>query len=193
MKKTRLKDLTGQRFGKLVVIERSENKKSWTMWKCKCDCGNEKITYATHLTNGNIISCGCMMVSNGKKHVQWKGYGEISGKRWGAIKKGSEKGNRRLRQLDFSITIEFIWDLFIKQNRRCALTGRILTFEPNTASLDRIDNTQGYTENNVQWVHKDINKMKNIFSNEYFIQTGIEIAKKYNYGQSNNAIVGCEI
>ena len=39
-----------------------------------------------------------------------------------------------------------------------------------TASLDRIDSTKGYTKNNIQWVHKTINKMKNVLHDEEFIQ-----------------------
>ena len=35
-------DLTGMRFGKLLVIERAPNKSGRTYWKCKCDCGTEK-------------------------------------------------------------------------------------------------------------------------------------------------------
>ena len=38
-----------------------------------------------------------------------------------------------------------------------------------TMSLDRIDNNKGYIEENVQWVHKDINMMKRIYSQDYFI------------------------
>ena len=33
-------DLTGQKFGRLLVLERAENKYGRTAWKCKCDCGN---------------------------------------------------------------------------------------------------------------------------------------------------------
>jgi len=39
-----------------------------------------------------------------------------------------------------------------------------------TASLDRIDSTKNYTIDNIQWVHKDVNKMKMDFSQEYFIE-----------------------
>lgn len=53
-------DLIGQRFGHLTVIEfvESKNKKRW--WRCKCDCGNEKITDTGSLRSGNTKSCGCM-------------------------------------------------------------------------------------------------------------------------------------
>ena len=40
----------------------------------------------------------------------------------------------------------------------------------DSISLDRIDSSKGYEENNVQWVHKDINLMKNKYDNKYFIE-----------------------
>ena len=61
---SKFQDLTGQRFGRLVVIERVEdyirpNGQSQVQWRCKCDCGNEKITIAYSLTHGLCTSCGC--------------------------------------------------------------------------------------------------------------------------------------
>lgn len=57
---TKALDLVGQRFGRLVVIERAENNK-WgqSRWRCKCDCGNEIVTTANSLTRGHSKSCGC--------------------------------------------------------------------------------------------------------------------------------------
>lgn len=52
-------DLTGQRFGKLVVIERSGTKGHNTMWLCRCDCGNTSIVSRGNLLNGQTKSCGC--------------------------------------------------------------------------------------------------------------------------------------
>lgn len=57
-------DLTGRRFGKLIVINRTEDMiyKSGThvaMWECLCDCGNEKIIAGTSLKSGCTKSCGC--------------------------------------------------------------------------------------------------------------------------------------
>lgn len=53
-----LKDLTGQRFGKLLVIKRVENTKAnKAQWLCKCDCGNEVITITNQLTSGAKTSC----------------------------------------------------------------------------------------------------------------------------------------
>lgn len=53
-------DLVGRRFGKLVVIKRSENNhRGNTMWECRCDCGKTKIALGYDLTHGRTTSCGC--------------------------------------------------------------------------------------------------------------------------------------
>jgi hypothetical protein len=57
-------DLTGKRFGRLVVISRAETKTTkggnkLHRWSCQCDCGNKKDIYANHLRSRRIISCGC--------------------------------------------------------------------------------------------------------------------------------------
>lgn len=57
---SKLIDITGQRFGKLIVLERAENSKDGkARWLCQCDCGNQKIILGTHLRRGKILSCGC--------------------------------------------------------------------------------------------------------------------------------------
>lgn len=61
----KFEDLTGQRFGRLVVIKRFVNSKNRkTQWLCKCDCGNETIVYSTHLKRGFSQSCGCFKRDN---------------------------------------------------------------------------------------------------------------------------------
>lgn len=57
----KLKDLTGQRFGRLVAIEAVGRKNRSVLWRCKCDCGNVKDVSAKHLTEGSIKSCGCLV------------------------------------------------------------------------------------------------------------------------------------
>ena len=61
-------DLTGKRFGRLTVVERAENKNGYTMWKCKCDCGNETVVYGAHLSGGKTKSCGCLCLEKISKH-----------------------------------------------------------------------------------------------------------------------------
>lgn len=55
----KVKDLIGQRFGMLTVIERAENIGGRAAWLCKCDCGGEKIVRSSNLQKGNTQSCGC--------------------------------------------------------------------------------------------------------------------------------------
>lgn len=56
------RDLTGMRFGRLVVIEKAESVKDrTTQWKCKCDCGNEKVIRRQSLLDGKTKSCGCLL------------------------------------------------------------------------------------------------------------------------------------
>lgn len=53
-------DLTGKRFGNLIVLKRNRNIKSKHIhWECKCDCGNTTTVSATHLRSGHTKSCGC--------------------------------------------------------------------------------------------------------------------------------------
>ena len=58
-KSKRLKELIGQRFGKLTVVRRAGTKNSHSTWNCICDCGNDKVEYGYTLTGGIITSCGC--------------------------------------------------------------------------------------------------------------------------------------
>ena len=55
----KLDDLTGKRYGRLIVVKRGTNKNKKTRWLCKCDCGNYKEIGATELKNGTTKSCGC--------------------------------------------------------------------------------------------------------------------------------------
>lgn len=53
-------DLTGRRFGRLVVLERAPSRKHKTYWKCRCDCGTEKEILRDSLLGGRTKSCGCL-------------------------------------------------------------------------------------------------------------------------------------
>ena len=56
----KLIDLTGQRFGRLTVIERAKNSGTHTTWLCMCDCGNKHSALGCHLKSGRTKSCGCL-------------------------------------------------------------------------------------------------------------------------------------
>jgi len=58
-------DLTSQRFGKLVVIERVQNQRHQPMWKCQCECGSTPIIRGAQLRSGITRSCGCLKTKHG--------------------------------------------------------------------------------------------------------------------------------
>lgn len=63
-------DLTGMRFGKLIVVRRVDNDKQGNAsWLCKCDCGNEKPVRSNALRNGRTRSCGCLLAQSSKKRM----------------------------------------------------------------------------------------------------------------------------
>lgn len=165
------KNITGKRFGKLVVICVDVLKNGQYYWTCKCDCGTEKIVQGGHLRSGHTTSCGCSWYKCGENNATWKGYKEISMKFYKSI-----IYNANSRNLDFAVSIEYLWNLFLNQKKICALSGLPLAFGANngkiegTASLDRIDPTKGYVEGNVQWVHKIVNNMKWDMLQEHFIK-----------------------
>ena len=53
-------DLTGQRFGRLTVVNRAETRNKRTYWDCVCDCGNTKVINSYKLLSGNTQSCRCL-------------------------------------------------------------------------------------------------------------------------------------
>ena len=74
-------DLTGKKFGRLTVIERAENLNGRVAWRCKCDCGNEKITTTQLLRRGTISSCGCL---NSELSSERR-FKDLSGQRFGKL------------------------------------------------------------------------------------------------------------
>lgn len=155
-------NLEGKRFGKLLVVKDTGKRKTRRpIWLCKCDCGKECNVLGKYLLIGDTKSCGCY--SKGNAHNR-TGYRQVSGSVYYHI-----KSNAKRRGIPFEITPEQIDELFEKQNGLCAISGVPIVLVPNyrdqskdnTASLDRIDNFKGYTYDNVQWVHKIINVMRN--------------------------------
>ena len=56
----KFEDLTGQKFGRLLVVDRAPNKNGRTCWNCICDCGTSVAVISKSLKDGNTKSCGCL-------------------------------------------------------------------------------------------------------------------------------------
>ena len=170
-------NLINKKFGKLTVVKLIE-RSIGVSWLCRCECGNEKEYITAELTRKNGVK-QCRQCSNQSRRT---GYEEITGSQWSKIKKGAIK-----RNIAFDITLEYIWQLFLNQGRKCAYTHIELKFGKNynrnsadtTASLDRIDSNKGYIEGNVQWVHKNVNIMKQSLSHKEFISVCNLIANNH--------------
>lgn len=131
---------------------------------CRCDCGGTVNVRPTSLVRNKTNNCGCAV--RGK----WKGMGRLSLTYFNRTKRGARK-----RGLSFKVTMPYLWRLYENQNGLCALTRLpipmpIHLYEPTEASLDRVDSSKGYTEENVQWVHKDIQRMKSDLSPKRFTE-----------------------
>lgn len=165
------------KIGKLLVLERIEDKLNLNgqkiiQWKCQCNCGAIIIRTSRHLNRGNCCCKDCK--ANIDKKNNFRGVGEISGIFWSSLKRQA-----KLRNLEFDISLEYIWELFIKQNRRCSVSNLEIGFAlskkeylngKTTASLDRINSKLGYIKDNIQWVHKWINLMKSDFEQQEFVE-----------------------
>ena len=74
-------DLTGKRFGRLVVLNEAGRQNGHVMWRCRCDCGNEIITKGIHLISGHTTSCTCRQ----KEIVSAMRFEDLVGRRYGNL------------------------------------------------------------------------------------------------------------
>lgn len=148
-----------------------------TFINLQCKCG-----YITQKKIGmhyNAKQCRNCYTKQQKGRIAFNrtGYKGISGTYWGALKAGA-----KLRSLTFSITKKDVWELFIKQDKKCALSGipLKLSYKEKTASLDRINSNKGYIINNLQWTLIEINYMKYKLTQERFLELCKKIADENN-------------
>lgn len=155
-------------YGKWKVIDDQVHKKPSnrsTYWKVQCECWKIELREAHHLVGRKTNSCrSCAAVKNSFEYNYYR-----------RIKQGVKD-----RDIEFDISLEYILDLYEKQNRKCAYSNLDISFAKTwnrqeysnqmTVSLDRINSENGYIKGNVQWVHKDINLMKWKFSEERFLE-----------------------
>jgi hypothetical protein len=143
-------------------------------------CGTIYQTIPDAVRRKVSTSCKCTWKKCGKFNRDWEGCEEISMACFRAIRR-----NATDRNLQFDLTIEYIWDLYVKQNRKCAISGIEIGFArkdtdrltgKQTASLDRIDGKLGYLIGNVHWTHKHINIMRNKFDINYFVEMCKKVA-----------------
>jgi hypothetical protein len=165
-------DYTEKQFGSWKVLGpisciKGGGKNYKTKWLCQCSCGSKP----TFVTKENLIkglTTGCKDCyserHSGSNNPNWKGHENIPMSLITRIKNGAN-----IRGISYKLTEEYLNDLWVNSNGRCSISGINISIGKD-ASLDRVDSSIGYIPGNVQWVHKDINRMKNNIDQERFIE-----------------------
>ena len=168
----------GHKFGSWELLDpepvrlKKGKKNFYYYYSVKCECGAENQVICNNLTNGTSTRCyECSMKhSHGSNNPSWKGHGLVSGRRFRRTQRQAED-----RKIPFDINIQTMNEVLEKNGFVCALSG--VKLDENTWSPDRIDSKKGYTKENLQFVHKDINLMKNKFPEDYFIEMCKKVAE----------------
>jgi hypothetical protein len=149
-------NLSGQRFGRLVVVDRAPDHvkpdgNKQTAYFCLCDCGNRRVVLAYNLKNGHTTSCGCFGLENRKssrsKHSET---GTRLYRIWYHMKDrcNNPKDPRYVDYGGRGISVCEEWETSYEVFRNWAYENGY----SETLTLDRENNDLGYSPDNCRWV-----------------------------------------
>lgn len=166
-------DLSGQRFGRLVVLERAPNDGRRTMFRCICDCGNEVIVRAENLKSGNTRSCGCYQKDHPTNYRH--GYSKtrlasIFGSMCNRCYNPASQEYYLYGARGITICDEWLNDR-TKFFHWAETHGYIENAKQKECSIDRIDVNKGYSPENCRWVDSYV-QANNTRRNKYYLYNG---------------------
>lgn len=174
-----MRDLTGQRFGRLVAISVSgKNKYGNLIWLCECDCGNKHNVPSGKLVQGKSKSCGCLARETHTRLLERHGITTGGKPRtfiiWNGMKARCYNPNatsyKSYGARGISICDEWLGENGFENFHNWAISNGY----DDGLEIDRIDNDGNYEPDNCQWVTKHENRMKQR-NMRYFEVNGIRL------------------
>ncbi len=155
MSKSFKKDLTGQRFGRLVVLEFVPTEDKYSYWKCRCDCGNIITVRNSHILSGHTNSCGCLQKQKLRERLTTHNLTDTRLYRiWHNMKQRCYNYNHNSYNSYGGRGIK-ICDTWIDDFQAFYEWAMSNGYKDNL-SIDRIDNNGDYEPSNCRWTDKVI-------------------------------------
>lgn len=166
-KRNATEDLTGKRFGRLLVIGRdiSRLKAHNIYWMCQCDCGNKKSVATCNLLGGNVQSCGCLRIEQSIERIKQASIANITHGEtktclyqvWHIMKQRCENPNSPAYKWygGKGIRVCEEWKDYSEFAKWAYSNGYVdLVGVPRNKrlSIDRIDSNCNYCPENCQWI-----------------------------------------